>query len=111
MYACVYSRDGLLTAFKEEPAFRQELFLYLILLVPLYFLPLTLWLKLLLLTANSLVLIVEVINTAIEAVVDLVSLEFSEHGRNAKDMGSAAVALSLMLASILWLCAIGSLLI
>ncbi len=81
----------------------------MVLLPVLYFLPLSLEMKLLLFGANSIVIITELINSAIESVVDLVSPEFNEHAGNAKDIGSAAVLLSLLLAATLWLGALFSL--
>ena len=109
-YALLYSKEGLVTGFKEEAAFRQEVFLFLILLVPLYFLPFDFSFKLLLFMANSLVLITELLNSAVEAVVDLVSPEHNTFAKKAKDMGSAAVFLALALAAVLWAAALAALL-
>ena len=63
-----------------------------------------------LITTNSLVLIVELLNSAIEAVVDKVSPEFHTLAERAKDMGSAAVLLSLILAGVVWAAAVFDLL-
>jgi diacylglycerol kinase (ATP) len=109
-YALLYSRAGLVTCFKEEAAFRQEFSLFLILLVPLYLLPFDLSVKFVLFMANSLVLITEMLNSAVEAVVDLVSPEHNTFAKKAKDMGSAAVFLALALAAILWVAALVALL-
>ena len=100
-----YSADGIGAAFRHEAAFRQESLLYVLLLPLLYFLPFTLVFKCLLLAVNSMVLIVELLNSAIESVVDLVSPEFNIYAKRAKDMGSAAVLFSLLLALVLWLTA------
>ena len=100
--ACFYSRDGLVAAIKNEAAFRQELILFFIALPLIFFIPLSLEAKLLLLMAHSIVLIVEILNSAIETVVDLATPEFSQLAKRAKDMGSAAVFLSLLLVSCLW---------
>lgn len=100
--ACFHSRDGLFDVFRREAAFRQELALFLVLLPVLIFLPISLAGKLLLFGVNMVVLITEILNSAIEAVVDLVSPDFSELGKKAKDMGSAAVFLSLLLAAGVW---------
>ncbi len=100
--AFYYSADGLASAFKDEAAFRQELLLYIVLLPILYFLPVTPLFKYLLFSVNSLVLIVELLNSAVESVVDLVSPDYNIYAKRAKDMGSAAVLLSLLLATILW---------
>ncbi len=106
IYATIYSKQGIVTAFKSEAAFRQEIALFVVLLPALYFLPVSLEMKLLLFTGNSIVLITELLNSAIEAVVDLVSPEFSDLAKNAKDMGSAAVLLSLLLTAVIWFTAI-----
>lgn len=100
--AFFYSADGLGSTFKNEAAFRQELLLYIVLLPILYFLPVSLLFKCLLFSVNTLVLIVELLNSAVESVVDLVSPDYNIYAKRAKDMGSAAVLLSLLLAAILW---------
>ncbi len=100
--ACIYSKDGLIAAIKGEAAFRQELILFFIALPLIYSIPLSLEAKLLLLLAHSMVLIVEILNSAIEAVVDLASPEFNKLAKRAKDMASAAVFLSLLLTTSLW---------
>ncbi len=107
--ACIYSKEGLQAAFKGEAAFRQEVILFLLFLPLIFFLPFSLVFKVLLLVANTIVLIVELLNSAIEAVVDLVSPEYNILAKNAKDMGSAAVLLTVMLASTLWIIAFGTL--
>lgn len=108
--AFFYSADGLRTTFNNEAAFRQELFFYIVLLPILYFLPISLEFKYLLFSVNTLVLIVELLNSAVEAVVDLVSPNYNTYAKQAKDMGSAAVMLSVSLALVLWGCAILSIL-
>ena len=88
---------------KNESAFQQELVLT-VLLVPLSFLiNQTLTELLLLLLTLALVLIVEILNTAIETVVDRIGLEHHELSGLAKDLGSAAVLLALLLAAGVWL--------
>ena len=100
--ACGASRKGLIGAFREEAAFRQELALAVVTV------PLGLWLghsgveRALLVAPVLLLLIVELLNSAIEAVVDRVSPERSELAALAKDMGSAAVLLSLLLWALVW---------
>lgn len=108
--AFYYSADGISSTFKNEAAFRQELLLFFVLLPVLYFLPVTLLFKCLLFTVNTLVLIVELLNSAIESVVDLVSPAYNIYAKRAKDMGSAAVLFSLLLTTILWACALYTLL-
>ena len=97
-----YSRDGLRAAWQHEDAFRQELLLAAIMIPTALLLPVTLLEKLLLIGAVVLVLIVELLNTAIEAAIDRDSLEINPLGKRAKDYGSAAVMLSLLLAGGTW---------
>jgi len=100
--ATKYSYQGLRLAAETEPAFRQEL-LALVALVPLaIYLGETPIQRLLLIGSIVLVLIVELLNTAVEAVVDRVSSDFHELSRQAKDLGSAAVFLSISLAFLTW---------
>jgi len=96
------SRKGLIGAFREEAAFRQELAL------AVFAVPLGLWLgrsgveRALLVAPMLLVLIVELLNSAIEAVVDQLSPERNELAALAKDVGSAAVLLSLVSGALVW---------
>jgi len=101
-----YSWAGLSFALRCDEPFRQECALYLLLLAALPFLPLPGLYKFLLLGLNSLVLIIELLNSAIEKVVDLVSPDYHHLAQQAKDLGSAAVLLSLLLALSGWLLAI-----
>jgi diacylglycerol kinase (ATP) len=96
------SLRGLGCCFREEEAFRQEVLLYLVLLPVILLMPVSPALKLILFFTNSLVLIVEVLNSAVEAVVDLASPEYHELAGRAKDMGSAAVFISLTVAGVSW---------
>lgn len=100
--ALFYSIAGLKTAWKHEHAFRQELMFaipgsIIALLVPVS--PLE---KLLLISVLVLVLIIELMNSSIEAIVDRVSLERHPLSKNAKDLGSAAVLLAVLLAVATW---------
>jgi len=100
--ACDASRKGLIGAFRTEAAFRQELALAVVVV------PLGLWLghsgveRALLVGPVLLVLIVELLNSAIEAVVDRVGTERHELAGLAKDISSAAVFLSLVLCAVVW---------
>jgi len=100
--ATLYSRDGLRDAWRHEAAFRQELLLAAILF------PLGLYLgqngieRALLAGSVMLVLIVELLNSAVEAVVDRVSAERHDLSKRAKDLGSAAVMLSLANVAVAW---------
>jgi len=97
-----YSLDGLRAAWRHEDAFRQESILAAIMIPLALLLPVTLVEKLLLVGVVVLVLIVELLNTAIEAAIDRDSLEINPLGKRAKDYGSAAVMLSLLLAGGTW---------
>lgn len=98
-----YSLSGLAAAARHEDAFRVELALALLLA------PLALWLgesgveRAMLLGSLLLVLIVELLNSAVEAAVDRISFEDHRLAKRAKDMGSAAVMLSLLTAGAIWL--------
>jgi len=98
-----YSLEGLAAAARHEDAFRQELMLAAVLL------PLGLWLgddgveRALLVGSVLLVLVVELLNSAVEATVDRVSLEDHRLAKRAKDLGSAAVMMSLVTVAAVWL--------
>ncbi|WP_418315249.1 diacylglycerol kinase [Piscinibacter sakaiensis] len=101
-----YSMAGLRTAFAAENAFRQEVWLAFAML-PLAMLIGRNWVEVALLAGSVwLVLIVELLNSAIEAAIDRVSFEWHELSKRAKDYGSAAVMLSLLLCGGIWAAAI-----
>tara|TARA_B110000977_G_scaffold197537_1_gene280284 strand:+ start:34 stop:420 length:387 start_codon:yes stop_codon:yes gene_type:complete len=86
----------------HEAAFRLEVVVGSILIISSLFLPLTLVERLILIGSVLLVLIVEVLNSAIEAVVDDISLERRSLAKQAKDMGSAAVFIALVNCGLCW---------
>ncbi|MBD3670198.1 MAG: diacylglycerol kinase [Gammaproteobacteria bacterium] len=100
--ATLYSYRGLRAALKYEEAFRLEFIAVLLML------PLAVWLgqtaveHILLIGSLFMVLMVELINSAIEAVVDRIGTEHHQLSGRAKDFGSAAVSLSLLIALIIW---------
>lgn len=100
--ALIWSLSGLKKGFKDEAAFRQEVILFIILI------PLALWLseskveRCLMIGSLFLVLIVELLNSGIEAAVDRISEENHPLSGKAKDIGSAAVFLSLLNAGVIW---------
>lgn len=100
--ATVYSVEGLRACFASEEAFRLEIMLAVVLT------PLAFWLgdspaeRGLLLVAIVLVLLVELLNSAIEAVVDRIGQEYHALSKKAKDIGSAAVFISLVAFVVLW---------
>ncbi|MBL8510191.1 MAG: diacylglycerol kinase [Betaproteobacteria bacterium] len=106
-----YSLQGLNHAIRHEAAFRQELLIALPAMLGLWFLPVTLVEKIVLLATTLLVLIVELLNSAIEAVVDRVSTEHHPLSGRAKDLGSAAVLLAFILMLTAWALIVGPLLI
>jgi diacylglycerol kinase (ATP) len=98
-----YSLQGFAAAWKHEHAFRQELVLCLVLLPFALLLPLQLFERVLLVVTLLLVLVVELLNSAIEAVVDRVGVDHHELSKRAKDLGSAAVFLSLVIVAVTWI--------
>ena len=99
-----YSLAGLHAAYTCEDAFRQEVFLALLLIPASFFLPVTWTGRALMIASVLLVLIVELINSAVEAVVDRVSLDRHHLSKRAKDVGSAAVLLALVNVAFVWGC-------
>ncbi len=97
-----YSVDGLRAAFRHEVAFRQEVLLAAVLIPMALWLPVSHLGKALMIASVLLVLIVELVNSAIEAIVDRVSLERHELSKRAKDAGSAAVMVALVNAAAVW---------
>lgn len=100
--AVFYSIDGFRAAWKNEHAFRQEVVFVLPGMAIALILPVSGLEKIALIAVLMLVLIIELINSAIEAVVDRVSLDSNPLSKNAKDFGSAAVMLSILLAVATW---------
>ena len=101
--ALLYSFDGLTAAFRHEDAFRQEVFLAAIMIPAVFFLPASGAGKALMIGAVLLVLIVELLNSAVEAAVDRISLEKHQLAKRAKDIGSAAVFIALVNVPVVWL--------
>lgn len=100
--AIFYSRDGLKAALTHEHAFRQEVAIAAVLIPLALWLPVAALAKALMIASVLLVLIVELLNSAIEAAVDRVSLDDHDLSRRAKDMGSAAVMLALVNVVVVW---------
>ncbi|MCH9671462.1 MAG: diacylglycerol kinase [Gammaproteobacteria bacterium] len=97
-----YSFDGLKAAYQNESAFRQELFLVVVLMGITVLLPITLTQMALLFVVNVSILIVELLNSAIEATVDRISVEEHALAKRAKDVASAAVLVTLVLCACVW---------
>ena len=105
--ASIYSMQGIKAAWKHEAAFRQETILMLLLTPAAFIVGNELTQQLLLLVLAWLVVIVEILNSAIEAVVDRFGGEMHTLSGRAKDMGSAAVFITLMLNGVVWGAIIG----
>ncbi|MGA2553018.1 MAG: diacylglycerol kinase [Burkholderiaceae bacterium] len=106
-----YSMRGLLLAWRVESAFRQELSLAIVLLPVAIILPLTAFERLALIGSTLLVLIVELLNSSVEAAIDRISLDHHRLSGRAKDFGSAAVFLALLFCACSWILIAGPLLI
>jgi diacylglycerol kinase (ATP) len=106
LHAAVHSWHGLQAAYTGESAFRQEVWLAVVLI------PAAFWVAdgahgtALLIASVLLVMIVELLNSAIEATVDRISMEHHELSKRAKDIGSAAVLLALLLCAVIWIPAV-----
>jgi diacylglycerol kinase (ATP) len=94
--AFFYTLDGLSAAYRHEDAFRQEVWLAAIMIPVALFLPVPGLGRAMMVASVLLVLIVELINSAIEAAIDRISLESHSLSKRAKDIGSAAVMIALI---------------
>ncbi|AYZ30537.1 diacylglycerol kinase [Serratia sp. FDAARGOS_506] len=100
--AAGYSYKGLSAAWQHEAAFRQELVVTVLAIILAVWLDVGAIARILLIGSVALVMIVEILNSAIEAVVDRIGSEHHELSGRAKDMGSAAVSLAIVLALFVW---------
>ncbi len=101
--ACVYSAQGFRACYRSEEAFRLEVWLAVLLLPLSYILGESAIERAALIVPIFVVLIVEMLNSAIEAVVDRIGTEHHELSGYAKDAGSAAVAISLIIFIVTWI--------
>ncbi|PPD12977.1 MULTISPECIES: diacylglycerol kinase [Methylophilus] len=97
-----YSMDGFKAAYQHEDAFRQEVWLSLVLIPLAFYLEAEALHRILMVGSVLLVMIVELLNSAVEAVVDRVSIERHALAKRAKDIGSAAVLLALINLCVVW---------
>lgn len=102
-HAAKNSWCGMVYAFNEESAFRQELTLLVILVPTTLFLPVSHLVKAILISSLILVLVVELLNSSVEAAIDRISFDHHDLSKRAKDFGSAAVMLALLISALLWL--------
>lgn len=100
--AFIYSRDGFTAAFKSEAALRQDLLVFVIFSLIALFLDLMLWQKALLISSLLFIVIMELVNTAVETVIDRISPDYHELSKKAKDIGSLLVLLSFINAFLIW---------
>lgn len=98
-----YSCQGLKAAFQTEPAFKEELLLAAIMIPLACFLDVTQVERILLIASVLLVLVVELLNSAVEAAIDRISSEQHELSGRAKDLGSAAVMVTMFVTGYVWL--------
>ena len=97
-----YSVAGTLAAFKHEDAFRQEVILSIVLIPLAIYLGQTPIEQALMIASILLIIIVELLNSSVEATVDRISVKRHKLAKRAKDIGSAAVFFSLVNASVIW---------
>lgn len=97
-----YSMAGIKAAYQNEDAFRQEVFMAIVLIPLAIYLGDTAIARALMIGSVMLVIIVELLNSAIEATVDRISLENHDLAKRAKDIGSAAVLLGLLNLVVVW---------
>ncbi|AJA46124.1 diacylglycerol kinase [Frischella perrara] len=98
-----YSLQGLKSAFLNETAFRQEIYLLIAACIIVMLIDFSIYERILLVGSIGFIMIVELINSAIECVVDRIGPERHELSGRAKDYGSAAVLMSIVLAIVLWI--------
>src|SRR5215471_6789147 len=101
--AFFYSLSGFGVAFRHESAFRQEIALAIVLIPLAFLLPVASVERVLLITSVLLVLIVELLNSSVEAAIDRISFDTHRLSKRAKDLGSAAVLVALALLLVTWL--------
>jgi diacylglycerol kinase (ATP) len=102
--ALIYSISGIGAAFRHEDAFRQEAVLAAVMLPLAFLLKVSGTGRAIMVASVLLVLIVELLNSAVEATVDRVSLDKHHLSKRAKDIGSAAVLLALVNVAVVWTC-------
>lgn len=102
LHTLIYSRDGFMATVRGEAAFRQLLVLHGVLMAVTFVLNLSPIERAVMLAVSFISLLVELLNSAIEAVVDRISLERHPLSKNAKDMGSAAQTVALLMVGAVW---------
>ena len=103
LMAFKYSYDGFVAAFKSEEAFRQDILVCTVLTITAALMPIPLWLKAILWSSLILILLMELVNTAIETIIDRISPQYHELSKKAKDIGSLLVLIAFINAIVVWL--------
>lgn len=98
-----YALNGLVDIYKNETSFRIEIYMIILLSISLWFLEISFISKSILQISLFLPLLIEAINSSIERVVDLVTKDYHELAKTAKDAGSAAVFISIVITTLIWL--------
>jgi diacylglycerol kinase (ATP) len=101
-HAFLNSCAGLADAFRHESAFRQEMLLAAILIPAVFAIPLSALERAVLIASVMLVMVVELLNTGVEVAIDRISFEHHSLSKRAKDIGSAAVFISLVMLAAVW---------
>ena len=101
-YALINSCVGLADAWRHESAFRQEVLVAAILVPAAFWVPVTAAERALLIATVVLVLVVELLNTGVEVAIDRISFEHNSLSKRAKDIGSAAVFVAIILMAVVW---------
>lgn len=100
--ACYNTADGLKVLWQEEQAFRQEVILTIVLMPVIFLLGFSINLKIILIALLLLLLVVETLNSALENVIDRISLDIHPQSKIVKDLGSTAVGLTILMNVIAW---------
>lgn len=103
IHAFQYSWDGLVATFKSESAFRQDLLLCLIAFVLQFFIDVPFVSHVLMVFSLIFIIIAELINTAIETIIDRISPDKNQLSKKAKDIGSAIVMITIISVIVLWI--------
>jgi len=97
-----YAREGFYSAIKKETSFRLQFLNFIIFTIIAILTPYPLWIKLILIGSLFIPIIVELLNSAIEAVVDMVTEEYHELAKYAKDVAAASVMISFLIPIFIW---------
>ncbi len=98
-----YAREGFVEVLKNETSFKIEVFFFILLSIIAFILPYPFWIKMVLIVSMIVPLMVELLNSAIERVVDMVTNEYHQLAKYAKDAAAAAVMLSLVFSAGVWI--------